>query len=264
MGHIRTGRLPKIRGWKQVIALLDSVDSSSSEIAAATAKAAKDFFSQKRSDPALAFSYWLLTQITSRAKSENYLEEIRKIGLDISKARSAFDFLGLIATFTRAQIKLRGETFPISEFAQLSLREVLTETIGQQSQTLFSTTQEDVILACRKYSTPNQFAKLARLYFAKVLNRVLQFFISKETPNKIGLERKFKDISDLSSFNLALEAYCYQSAKIVEEFAGGWYSKRNWQGEISEHDAKGFISVAMEKLRAEIAREELAEQAINV
>jgi hypothetical protein len=263
MGQIRTGKLPKIRGWKQVIALLDSADSSSSEIAAATAKAAKDFFSQKRSDPALAFSYWLLTQITSRAKSENYLEEIKKIGLDVSKTKNAFDFLGRIATFTRAQIKLRGETFPISEFAQLSLREVLTETIGQQSQTLFGTTQEDVILACRKYSTPNQFAKLSRIYFSKVLNRVLQFFISKESPNKIGLERKFKDISDLSSFNFALEAYCFQSAKIVEEFAGGWYSKRNWQGEISEHDAKGFVSVAMEKLRAEIAREELAGQAIN-
>jgi len=43
MGHIRVGKLPKIRGWKQVIALLDSGDSSSSEVAAATAKAAKDF-----------------------------------------------------------------------------------------------------------------------------------------------------------------------------------------------------------------------------
>jgi len=263
MGHIRIGKLPKIRGWKQVIALLDSSDSSSSQIAAATAKAAKDFFSQKRSDPALAFSYWLLTQITSRAKRENYLEEIKKIGLDVSKSKNAFDFLGRITDFTRTQIKLRGETFPISEFAQLSLREVLTETIGQQSQTLFGTSQEDVILACNKYSRPNQFAKLARLYFAKVLNRVLQFFISKESPNRIGPQRKFKDISDLSRFNLALEAYCYQSAKIVEQFAGGWYSKRNWQGEILERDAKGFVSVAMEKLRAEIAREELPGQTIN-
>jgi hypothetical protein len=263
MGHIRIGKLPKIRGWKQVIALLDSADSSSSEIAMATAKAAKDFFSQKRSDTALAFSYWVLTQITSKAKSENYVQEISEIGMDISKSKDAFDFLGRVAAFTRAQIKLRGETFPISEFAQPSLREVLTETIGQQSHTLFGATQEDVVFACRKYSRPNQFGKLARLYFAKVLNRVLQFFISKESPNRIGLGKKFRDIADLSSFNLALEAYCFQSAKIVEEFAGGWYSRRNWQGEISEQDAKGFVAVAIEKLRAEIAREELVEQAIN-
>lgn len=213
MGHIRMGKLPKIRGWKQVIALLDSADSSSADIAAATAKAAKDFFTQKRGDPSLAFSYWFLTQITSRAKSENFLEEMRVLGLDIRNTKNAFEFLASIANFTRKQIKQRGETFPISEFAQLSFREVLTETIGRQSQTLFCTSQDDIILACRQYSKPNQFAKLARLYFAKVLNRVLQFFISKESPNKIGLEKRFKDISDLSRFNLALEAYCYQSAK---------------------------------------------------
>lgn len=51
--------------------------------------------------------------------------------------------------------------------------------------------------------------------------------------------------------------------EIVEDFAGGWYSKRNWQGEISEHDAEGFVAVAIDKLRAEIAREDLAGQAIN-
>lgn len=260
MGHIRIGKLPKIRGWKQVIALLESTGSSSSEIASATARAAKDFFDQKKSDTSLAFSYWLLTQITSRARSENFSEEIKKLGLDISKTKDAFDFLSRIAAFSRAQIKLRGENFPISEFAQLSLSEVLTETIGAQSQTHFGTTQEDIILACRKYSSPNQFAKLARLYFAKVLNRVLQFFISKESPQKIGAGKKFKDISELSSFNLALEGYCYQSAKVVEDFAGGWYSKRNWQGRISEQDAKGFVSVAVDKLRTEIAHEELVEQ----
>ena len=60
MGHVRVGKLPKVRGWNQVVALLDSGDSSSSDIAAATAKAAKDFISQKSTDPSLVFSYWLL------------------------------------------------------------------------------------------------------------------------------------------------------------------------------------------------------------
>lgn len=259
MGHIRVGRLAK-RRWRQVFALLGSTESSSSDIAAATARAAKDFFAERRTDPALVFSYWLLTQITYRARSDDYVGELRRIGLDISNVNTAFGFLSCIGSFTRTQISLRGRTFPLSEFAQLSLREVLTETIGQQSQTLFGTTQEDIRRACRTYSTPNQFAKLARLYFSKVLNRSLQFFISKESANEVGAGRKFEDILDLSSFNVALEGYCYQSARIVEEFAGGWYSKRNWQGEISEKDARGFVAVAMAKLMAEIAREERAEE----
>ena len=256
MGHIRIGRLPKIRKWKQVISLLNSKESSSSDIAATTTRAAEGFFSGFKTDPSLGFSYWLLTQITYRAQSDNYIKELRKIGLDISKVNSAFDFLSLIADFTRTQIEIRKATFPISEFTQLSLREVITETIGEHSQSLFGNTFEDIQFACRRFSSPRQFSKLARLYFAKVFKRSLQFFISKESPCKVGGERKFGDISSLSNFDIALDTYCYQSAKIVEEFAAGWYSKRNWQGEISEQDAQGFVAVALDKLRAEIVREE--------
>ena len=256
MGHIRVGRLPKTKGWKQVISLFDSVDSTSSEIAAATARAAKEFFAKKRTDPGLVFSYWIATQITVSARSDDFVARLKEIGLDISKVENSLDFLSTVASFTRAQTKLRGATFPLSDFAQLSLREVLTESIGQQSESLFGTTREDIKLACRKYSTPQQFSRLARLYFTKVLNRTLQFFITKESLNRVGAGRKFEDISHLSEFDRTLESYCYQSAKIVEEFAKGWYSKRNWEGEISEHDAKGFVAVAIDKLRAEIARED--------
>lgn len=260
MGHIRVGRLPKIRGWKEVIALFDAVQSSSPDIAAATARAAKDFFAERKTDPGLAFSYWLLTQLTYRARRDDFGAELQIIGLDISDVNTAFDFLSCIASFTRVQLRLRDTAFPVSEFAQLALREVLTESIGQRCQSLFGTTREDIKLACRIYSTPRQFSKLARLYFSKVLNRTLQFFISKESPNRVGVGRKFEDISDLSEFNAALATYCYQCARIVEEFAGGWYSKRNWQGQISEEDATGFVAVAMDKLRAEIAREEQTER----
>lgn len=256
MGHIRVGRLPKIRGWKQVVFLLDSHESSASEIATATAKAAKQFFSQNKTDSVLVFSYWLATQITYRARFESFEEELEKIGLDIRDVETPLDFLAKVANFARAESKSRGATFPLSEFAQLSLREVLTETIGWQSQTLFGQTRDDIRIACRRYSSPQQFSKLARLYFSKVLNRTLQFFLGKETANKVGSSRKFRDISDLSSFEAAIESYCYQSARIIQDFAEGWYSKRNWQGGISEMDAKGFVAVAIEKLADEIAHED--------
>lgn len=255
MGHIRIGVLPKTRKWKQVISLLNSKESSTSEIAAETAKAAKDFFIQKRFDPSLAFSYWLLTQITYRAKQDDYISALRKIDLDISKVKNSFDFVGQVANFSKNQIKERGESFPISDIAQLALREVLTESVGEVSKSLFGTTLDDIRGACRRYSSPGQFSKLARLYFSKVFTRGLKFLIDKESANNVGIGEKFENVFDLSDFNTALEAYCYQSAKIVEKFAEGWYSKRNWQGDISEKDAQGFVAVAVDKFQAEIARE---------
>lgn len=255
MGHIRIGVLPKTRKWKQVIGLLNSKESSTSDIAGGTAKAAKDFFIEKKFDPSLAFSYWLLTQITYRAKQDDYISSLKKIDLDISKVKNSFDFVGIVANFSKNQIKKRGESFPISDIAQLSLREVLTESIGEESKSIFGTTLEDIKDACHKYSSPGQFSKLARLYFSKVFTRSLRFLIDKESGNNVGIGKKFEDVFGLSDFNSALEAYCYQSAKIVEKFAEGWYSKRNWQGDISEKDAQGFVAVAVDKFQAEIAQE---------
>lgn len=256
MGHIRLGRLPKKRGWTQVISLLSDNDSTLSEIAESIAQTAKIFFNKQKNEPGLVFYYWLLTQITYRARSEDFVSDLRNLNIDIADINSSFDFFSRIINYSQDQIKSRGSIFPLSEIAQLSFRELLSETIGQECKTLFGTTIEDIRLACKNYSTPNQFGKLSRLFFTKIINRTLQFFISKESPNRIGCQRKFKDITDLSFFNDELESYCYQSAKIVEDFAKGWYSKRNWQGEISEHDARGFVAVAMQKLRDEIAHEE--------
>ncbi len=256
MGHIRVGRIPKTRNWRKVISLFDSTNISTTEIASATAEAAKDFFIKNRSDSTLAFTYWLLTQITYRARNANYLSELKTIGLDISNVKTVFEFLGRVTNYTNQQISLRGENFPISEFARLSFNEVLTETIGHQYQSLFGLTYDDIQKNCAIYSNPNNFAKLARLFFSKVINRSLQFFISKESCNRIGNNKRFEDIETLSNFNGALETYCYQSSKIVEDFAKGWYSKRNWLGGITEKDARGFVSIAVQKLSDEIAHEE--------
>jgi hypothetical protein len=255
VGHIRIGVLPKTRKWRQVIGLLNSKESSTPDIAAEAANAAKEFLREKRFDSSLAFSYWLLTQITYRAKQDDFVSALRNIELDISKVSNSFDFVGQVADFSRNQIKKRGESFPFSDIAQLALREVLMESIGEESKSIFGTSLEDIKRACRKYSSPGQFSKLARLYFSKVFTRGLRFLIDKGSANNVGAGKRFDSIFDLAEFNVALEAYCYQSAKIVERFAEGWYSKRNWQGEISEKDAQGFVAIAVEKFQAEIARD---------
>ena len=55
----------------------------------------------------------------------------------------------------------------------------------------------------------------------------------------------------------AIDLHARQSAAIMREFAGGWYSKQNWetQDEITLDDAQRFVAVALRKLRAELKRE---------
>ena len=57
-----------------------------------------------------------------------------------------------------------------------------------------------------------------------------------------------------AEFNAALDLHCRQASKIVEEFAGSWFSKTNWERGISPEDVRGFAWVALKKLRAELRK----------
>ncbi|MEW6417290.1 MAG: hypothetical protein AB1480_04120 [Nitrospirota bacterium] len=256
MGHIRLGRLPKVKKWRQVIALLGTEQAEVSNIAKATVEAANDAFNNFNADPGLYYCYWLLTQITWHARSDSFSEILSSMGLDIRKEQSAIGFVSKVADFASLEIKKFRNQTVFTEIAQMSMREALLKVVSERSQNLFGTTPEDIRLALKSLSTTNQFGKLSRLFFSSFINRTLQFFISKEISNHVGPDKNFSDIGSLKNFNEELSSFCYQSAKIVEDFAGGWYSKRNWQGDITQDDAKNFIYVALKKLREELALEE--------
>jgi hypothetical protein len=69
MGHIRLGRLPATKKWKQVVALL-AYGASTEQIAGASAEAAENSLEHARHDLALVQSFWLLTQIPLAARSQ--------------------------------------------------------------------------------------------------------------------------------------------------------------------------------------------------
>ena len=256
MGHIRLGRLPKTKNWSQVVSLLDNHESDVSDIAKQTLFAAKKAYRNFDSDPGVVYCYWLLTRLTWHARSDSFDKAIEEhLGINLSNQQSSLGVVSKISDHAAQQIKQMGKSTIFTDIAQLSMRQTLSEIIGEKTNTLFGSTSEDIHLAFRSLATKKQFALLSRRYFSTFLNRVIQFFINKEISNHVGGESRFKNIDEVSKFEDALSAYCYQSAKIVEDFAGGWYSKKNWQGDISQEDARKFVHVALRKFRDELALE---------
>ena len=256
MGHIRLGRLPKTRNWSQVFDLLDKKTSDVSDIATSILIAARKAFYHFESDPGLNYCYWLLTRVTWHARSESFEEKlIDNLGLDISDGKSSLDVVSKISEHAAEQIKAMGKPTIFTNIAQLSMRETLTQVIGKETNTLFGASPEDVHLAFRRLAARKQFGLLSRQFFANFLTRTVQFFVSKEISNHVGPGKKFLNIEEVRAFDKALDTYCYQSAKIVEQFAGGWYSKRNWQGDITKDDARKFVHVALKKISEELALE---------
>jgi hypothetical protein len=55
-----------------------------------------------------------------------------------------------------------------------------------------------------------------------------------------------------SSPRSALEKHCHEAAVIVQEFAGGWFAKNNYQGTLNPTTAQNFADYALKKMCDEL------------
>jgi hypothetical protein len=87
------------------------------------------------------------------------------------------------------------------------------------------------------------------------LQRTLTYFLSRELPNHVGPDRRFTNLDKQDDFRKALSIHSRQAARIVQEFAGDWYAKAVFQGDVTQDRTSRFLWFALEKLKAEINRE---------
>ena len=257
MGHLRIGRLPKTRRWNAVVDLLGAADVNAPTIARATVSAAEERLRDLADDPSLSYCFWLLTRITWAARGDNFAETLANLGIDVGPNDSTIGFISQVNDRAREVVGLFLESGHFSELATLSLRRALSETVGQQSLSLFGSSIEQLQEACRAYSARGQFGLLARRFFGDFLARTLRYLVARELSNQVGPNRGLGTIGQSREFSQSLDLYARQSARIMDEFAAGWYAKRNWEarGEISEEDASRFVAVALRKLRMELKGE---------
>lgn len=258
MGHLRLGTLPKTRPWKKVIGLLDNDPSNVPAIASATIQAARDELDKLRSEPSLGYCFWLLTRITWSARQLDFATRLEDIGIDLAGSESTLSFVSAVSDLARRQCTIYKGSTAFRDIANGALKQALSQTVALSTPSLFGSTLADVQTACRRYSSRHQFGLLARHFFSIFTSRSLRYFIDKELANHIGPGAALQSIDDGRDFTDALDTYAWQTSKIVEEFAAGWYSKHNWQseGDITEADAQRFVAYGLRKLRMELDREE--------
>lgn len=253
MGHIRLGNLPRTRKWIQVIDLIDS-GGSAPKIASATMDAAQRGLSKAAEDPGLIHSAWLLMQIPLAAREGDFVARLRQIGLQVSDNPHLFDVVGAFNDAVDAHLRDYGGRSDLGEMAQMAASESMTALGTHRTRSLLETTPEDVQKAFRSFSTRAQFGILAKDFFGRLTKRYLTYFLSRELSNHVGGDGRFINIDQHAKFNHALELHCKQAARIIQTFAGGWFSKTNYERGITSEETARFVHVALKKLRAELAK----------
>lgn len=257
MGHLRLGRLPKTQRWNEVVALLESSPTATVEIAQATLHASERQLRKLGDDPSLSYCFWLLTRVTQAARQDDFTGALSELGLEIRGDTTALTFISQVSDHVRKRLAEHPESGPFAELASLALRRALSETVGRQGPSLFASSLEDLRRALRTYSTREQFAAVGQRFFADFLARTLTYFLDRELANALeprpgtSLAEASREVAE------GVDLYTRQSALIVRDFAGGWYSKHNWEsrGRISQAETDRFMAYALRKLRTELQHE---------
>ena len=253
MGHVRLGTLPRTRNWIQVLDLVGG-GAGAPDVAAATMHAAQRGLEAAAEDKGLVYTVWLLTQVPLAARSADFEGRLRKLGLDVSGSPSLLEVTGAFAGAVDAHLRRTGGRTDLGEMAQMAAAEAMTVLGTPANGNLFDEASPSAREALERFTTTKQFSSLAREFFARLTTKYLSYFLSRELSNYVGPGGRFAGMDGHAEFTRALDVHCQQAARIVEEFSGGWFSKGQFKGPITQQKASGFVHVALKKIRAELAK----------
>jgi len=257
MGHRILGTLPKTQRWVRVVRLLHASADSAKTVADASAHAAEGRLRSLANDPSLTYAFWLLTRVVSASRHPDFLDRLERLGLSLGSDQSAIRLIAAVSERVRAEVRRHPESGPFGEIAAQALTRALAETVGRYTPSLFGTSAEDMQQATRAHATRERFGDVAQRFFGAFLSRALQSFVDRELASTVGPDRPRRTVDETSVFLDRLDLHTLQSAAIVHDFAGSWFSKRDWEraGAIPPDDARRFVAVALRKLRTELRRE---------
>ena len=267
MGHTRLGAIPKTRLWTEVVeqvagaGLASGAAQASADMAAIAAKtleAAQKALDKAVDDAGVRYTFYLLTQVALASRARDWETELGRHGIRLSRESSLFDFTAEVqAAIDRHVGRSPSGATDLSEIAQQSVGEAILSLAGKRTASLFGGDSVDVRDAIRSLSTKKGFGELGQRFFGRFLGRFLNFYLSRVTAAQLGRQR-LRELGDIAQFNEALRSHCDQSARIVRDFCGAWYSKTQYEQGIDLENTSRFLAVAMQKLRSELEQQKAA------
>jgi hypothetical protein len=237
-----------------VFAVLSEPKIDPARLAGATVVAATQQLEELKNSQSINYCFWILVRIATAARSKDFSQELKRIGIDSDKVTSGLSFVQQVAKTVSLNTYQRNDSTIFTAMAELSLRQILTSNIAAQSPSLFESSQDDVRRACQAISSKQAFSRVARQFYANFLSRIIGYLTEKEISNYIGPDKALASPAHALDLQNAINTYCFESAKLVEDFAAGWFSKNNWETNhnITEAITSRFTSYALEKIRMEL------------
>lgn len=258
MGHERVGYLPKTKKWSSIveeISLFSEANNNVAEISRQTTKNVRSRFHNIEADAGVQSAFEFLVLLSVLPKQEDWQGYLKKQRIEISDNFSLIE----LAQAAKGYIEKYQESKEYGTFARQALIDTISEWATSRSvqKNLFFDANQNPLEVWAPSANGAGFCELSRSFFSKFTERYLKYFLERETAIRIN------NIFDLSAFNTNLEKHiaeisqhAFETSKITQSFAAGWYNKNVKDTLPNRNKIKGFLGIAFGKLNSEILREE--------
>jgi hypothetical protein len=108
----------------------------------------------------------------------------------------------------------------------------------------------------RDAQTAAAFSEICRVFFGKFTERYLKYFLHRSASAELpSVESRDAFEASLERHVEDLARHSFETTKITQSFAAGWYNQHARDARPDQVDVKGFLSFALGKLRQELLRE---------
>lgn len=258
MGHERVGILPQSRQWRTVVEELAGAavsDAAVQRVASATLDNVRARFQQIQEDRGVQAALGYLIGLTQSHLDKPGNDVIPRVQL--SADSSVLTITGELGRWVADHAESR-------EYSALAIR-AAADTIAARTREasrqghLFSSEPHTTDI-WREAASGAAFSDIARRFFASFIERYLRYFLEREASAVIPSLRDRELFEERLEAQVdALSGHAFDSTKIAQSFAAGWYNKHAADRRPDSLAVAGFLAFALGKLRAELTRQ--AEQA---
>jgi len=249
MGHERVGKLPRTTRWRELVARTGVAQNRSDvqRIAADTIDAVRDRLGALSREGGTLAAFGFLVELACSNRDTDGTAP------DLLSNPSALQLVSALKERVDADADSR-------EYAELAARAASTAIIQwtrehEQRLDLFEGPASARQVWSRAH-TGAGFSDLTRTFFGDLVGRYLKYFLEREVSERSsGVAQREHFVRQLSEHVDAIAKHAFETSRIAQSFAAGWYNKHAKDGTPSPQVQRAFLRYALTKLRNELARE---------
>ena len=261
MGHERVGALPRTQKWRDIVDQLGEaagLEDDVANIAVAILENVRSQFNNIHADDGVVAAFQFLVALAKSATLGDLEGSTFSPEIDLERGPSTLFLIGELRSWVETQ---QAST----EYGDIATR-ASAETISlwsakQGMQANLFTGPSDPKHIWQQADNGAGFCEVSRLFFSKFTERYLNYFLGREASASMSsIHERDRFASQLSAHIEGVSTYAFETSRITQSFAAGWFNNHARDTIPSKEESRAFLSVAFGKMREELTREIIAHE----